>query len=380
MKNLLLSSTFTCLALSASAESLKAKVSIPVKDGKPIITDVTIEELNDKDITFIDTTSTKRKYALEDTLSVFIYRPEIYTDALEAYHDGDLKAAQKMFSKCKTDFQLFKNTENSYPLLASFYEMECARRLGDYKTLDNLQKLFIPKNLKIESHRSQVEVYTAWEAYNGKDWSRLLAMMPEWEKKNITATQRAQLEYCFGAALMETGEINRARVAFSSSLALNQFKEPELFILAAKRGIDSILADKRVDTIKSKVLGGEEITDPTRTYYKLLEAVSIARMWDEHVDSLPEKLDPKYEDLLKIKNPDEVGVEEEKDEENKGANAKESKEKSIKEKIKATKAKANEKAKTANAQRAKTANEKAKAANVRKSKAANEKKAQEKNK
>jgi len=172
----------------------------------------------------------------------------------------------------------------------SYYEMESVRREQNYAELGKLLNSFRPDSLVNENYLTQLQIYPYWEAYDMKAWKRILQMYGAWDKKKLPGYQKAQISYCYGMALMETGNKPDALLEFNKTIALSEYKELELVLKAGGRIMDIMLEDKALlDCLATHKTAKADMS--SRAYLRLLEAHSIAKFWDESTaaSSLPVK-------------------------------------------------------------------------------------------
>ncbi len=299
----LTSTLLMSLLLSSHAEPARAVITM-VGDGSK---EVYINAASDKGLAYLETPSSTSpvQIARSKVDSIFFYRPSTFHNGLEAYNDGKFSVAAAAFEECKKTYDKIKKLPQNYGTLAAFYELECARRERRFDDLDKLLNAFRPDALVNENQLAQLQIYPFWQAYAKKDWKRLNKMITQWGDKKLPGYQRAQVAFCYGMALKETGEVQAAKDQFNKVLVLSEYKEMELVIDAGEQLIELTLSDQKIqDCLASQ---GKSDADTTSfAYLKLLEAASIARFWDtcESGKAFPSK----YKKLLSIKRPAPVAA------------------------------------------------------------------------
>ena len=301
--------SLTCLILVSLVTSVFAEnaKSIVTKGGAS--KEVYIQLASNKGISFFEDTRTTKAttMALKDIDSIFFFRPKEFQEGLEFFNEGDFAKAKKSFISCKEKYAKMAPLSENYFSRAYFYEMECARRERKFDEVIKLEKGFRDDVIKNENHLNQIKLYAFWKAYHQKDWKRLVQMERTWDGAKLPGYQKAQIAYCYGVGLEETGDVKGALIQFNSVLALSEFKEMELVLEAGTRIMDIHLADESVeDCLKSQAT--DDPDRKSKAFATLLEAASIARLWDKSVGV--KKLPTKYSKLVSIK-PDRPKAEKE---------------------------------------------------------------------
>ena len=275
-----------------------AKVVINMKDGSSKSS--LLVRADKAKVFYIDNVNDTTESAIsrDNIESIFFYRPSSFHKGLESYKLGKFNEAKAAFQTCKKEYQGLKILLGNYSVLASFYEMECARRSGDLESLDKLLDSFRPEALINENFINQLSIYPFWNAVKSRSWDKMLLLAKQWDKKKLPAYQRAQVSYCHALALQAKGEEEESLLKFNEVLALSNLKEVDLVENACEKIIDTILAKPGTMDVKKK-LRTDKAKKNSTAYYQLLEAASVARLWN-NLTNQTRKLPSKYKDLLEI--------------------------------------------------------------------------------
>jgi len=303
-KSLLIPSLYLSLVVSSIAEPAKSVITTDAKGSQTVY----IQTASDKGLAYLANpkSTSPEQIARNKVTSIFFYRPSEFQNGLEAFNSGKFGVAKAAFQECKKKYAKLAKLPQNYSVRAAFYEMECVRREQNYAELGKLLDEFRPDNLVNENYLTQLQIYPFWEAYNKKAWKRILQMSTTWKEKKLPGYQKAQISFCYGMALKETGNTQDALLEFNKAIALSEFKEVELVLTAGEQVMEIHLADPLV----SKCLATHKTPEPdmkTREYLRLLEAHSIAKYWEKSSASRP--LPTKFKKLLDVKQPELEKVE-----------------------------------------------------------------------
>lgn len=294
---LLIPSILVSLVVPVFAEP--AKSVITTADGSKT---VFIDNASDKGISYLQNPNSTKPEAVsrKDVKSIFFYRPSEFQNGLEAFNSSKFGVAKAAFAECKKKYSKLNKLPQNYSVRAAYYEMESVRREQNYAELGKLLNSFRPDSLVNENYLTQLQIYPYWEAYDMKAWKRILQMYGAWDKKKLPGYQKAQISYCYGMALMETGNKPDALLEFNKTIALSEYKELELVLKAGGRIMDIMLEDKALlDCLATHKTAKADMS--SRAYLRLLEAHSIAKFWDE--STAASSLPVKYKKLLQVKKP-----------------------------------------------------------------------------
>ncbi|MDB4702676.1 hypothetical protein OAH03_06140, partial [Akkermansiaceae bacterium] len=103
-------------------------------------------------------TLVKREQSLLSCSVYFLQAPE-FTEALELYKSRNYRDAAPKFAACVEEYDTLIEVKGNPATMASFYEMECYRRLEDLEKLAELEAKFAPDNLLYKFQKKQYEIY-----------------------------------------------------------------------------------------------------------------------------------------------------------------------------------------------------------------------------
>ncbi|MDP4624328.1 MAG: hypothetical protein NWT08_04220 [Akkermansiaceae bacterium] len=203
MKNLLLALLVPVLAATANAQEFQAETYFTEPDGanfRGFITAATDTQIRYK-LTSVSTDFNDAK--ISDFTTIFVVRPEQYSEAMDLYEAGKYKEAQEKFKAYREFSKPIAPLKGNYHTLSAFHEMECMRHLGDLEGLAAALKDFAKAPLTNEYHLRQLDLYTMWDAVRDESWERVLSIASERDSEALPGYQRAQIGYCKGLALQK---------------------------------------------------------------------------------------------------------------------------------------------------------------------------------
>ena len=297
-KSILLSTFLTSIVLPLSAETLAR--AIVISGGRS--DEVLLTKASKTQLFYKNRARDTADRTIDRNLvsNVYFFRTESYQRAFEAYAKGEFKIAKELFKGCKEEFATFDSIPGDYSSLSAYYEMECARRLGDLEASMTLFKSFRPEKLINESQRSQLEIYSIWENVSAESWDKVLTLARLLEKKKLPGYQQAQISYCQGLAYQGKGEKDQAIAKYNEGIALSEFREPELIENASEKIIDILLQNEKVGELLKKAGKIKEENKFDQAYQDLKQASALALVWDSLTNQTRD-LPSKYKKLLKVK-------------------------------------------------------------------------------
>jgi hypothetical protein len=164
-------------------------------------------------------TLVKREQSLLSCTVYFLQAPE-FTEALELYKSRNYRDAAPKFAACAEEYDKLIEVKGNPTTMASFYEMECYRRLEDLEKLSELAAKFEPENLLYKFQKKQYEIYGVfWDAVRTKSWGRLDAICRDekWRGAKLPGNLRGQISYCHGLALEGGGQPIKALNAYNNA-------------------------------------------------------------------------------------------------------------------------------------------------------------------
>ncbi len=244
---------------------------------------------------------------ISDYSAIYIYDPAEYSAALDLYQARKYDEAKKQFAAIRERYKPIAPLPNSPAALASFYEMECMRKLGDLEGLSAALGRFIKDPLTRDSQLRQLELYVLWDAVRTKSWQRLDILAKEWSAKRLPGEQVAQVAYCHGLALEGLNKPEEALIAYSTAMTADTGASEEIARQSALRVLAIHKANPEVQNA-IKVWGTENENKNSKGYSDLLEAAAVASLFELTLGS-GTPLPSDYKTFLKYKPKTEVAPE-----------------------------------------------------------------------
>lgn len=284
-------------ALSAVDLPAKAIITNPAGASKQVF----LTSTDKKTITYLDTPQDKSpdQFERKDVKSIFFFRPSSFQKGFDAIQNGKFDLAVTHFAKCKDEYKKLNSLKGNYSVISAFYEMESTRRSGNLEGFGQLLDEFRPETLTNENHIQQLEIYPFWNALQAKSWKKIDQLAKQWTTKKLSGSHKAQISYCHGLAYDGLGQKEEALFKLNEVIVFSQLKERELVINAAQKIIDIILSEPSVEEAL-KTVGTRKENKTTREYRKLIEAASVAKLWDNLSAVQGRSLPSKYKKLLKV--------------------------------------------------------------------------------
>lgn len=212
-------------------------------------------------------------------VSILFFTPPEYATALEFFENRNYKEAQPAFAIAREKYQFTEDVPGNFSTLAGFYEIECARILGDYAELEKLFDKFKPGPLLMETHKTQTELYPLYDAIRSEDWPRLNILCEEWADRKVPGGLRAQIEYAHGLALGGLGRLEDGLIAFNKAMVADYAASDLLVKKAALASFE--IYDKHPEIQLARKLHGTPDENPNSAGALLLkEAAALVEMWN----------------------------------------------------------------------------------------------------
>ncbi|MEN8775165.1 MAG: hypothetical protein ABF379_06380 [Akkermansiaceae bacterium] len=244
-------------------------------------------------------TLVNREQSLRTCTVYFLQAPE-FTEALELYKSRNYKSAALKFAVCAEEYNKLTEVKGNPSAMASFYEMECYRRLEDLEKLSELAGKFEPENLLYKFQKVQYEMYGVfWDAVRTKSWSRLDAICRDekWRGRKLPGNLRGQIAYCHGLALEGAGQPVKALNAYNNAFVADFASSEEITRKSAVNCLRIILDHKDVKTAM-ELYSSEDYSDDSNGAALIKEATALLKLWDKVLGS-GEKVPAKYKVFLK---------------------------------------------------------------------------------
>jgi hypothetical protein len=216
---------------------------------------------------------------ISDFRSIYIYEPRDYSTAMDLYQGRKYKEAKEMFAAVKARYKPILPMENSPAALATFYEIECLRKLGDLEGLAAALQSFIKDPLTRETQLRQLELYVLWDSVRTKSWDRLETLAKERAETPLPADQRAQVAYCHGLALEGLNRPQEALLPYQTAITADAGASEEIARQAALRILAIHYADPEVKNA-IKAWGTDHENKNSKGYSDLKEAAAVAKLFE----------------------------------------------------------------------------------------------------
>lgn len=286
------------LACAASLAGQELATALLGKDGNA--DKVWIEAASDKTIRYRENPNSLNRIDVPiRSVSVMFFTPPEFADALEFFENRDYEKAQPAFTKARDKYKFVEDVPGNFSTLAGFYEIECARKLGNYEELEALMSKFKPAPLLLETQKTQIEVYPLYNAVRSEDWARLNILCEEWADRKVPGSIRAQLEYCHGLALEGLGRLEDALIAYNKAFVADYTASE---ILTKKAALACFRVYEKHPAVElARKLHGTPDENPNSTGALLLgEAAALVEMWNTALGR-GDKLPDEYKAFLKYK-------------------------------------------------------------------------------
>ncbi|MBK1832567.1 hypothetical protein [Roseibacillus ishigakijimensis] len=232
-------------------------------------------------------------------VAVTFFTPAEFTTAIDLYQNRQYEEAKAAFATAREKYAFVEDVPGNYSTLAGFYEIECARKLGQYEEMETLFAKFQPEPLRDATHKLQIRLYPLYNALRTDDWSRLQGLCEEYDEREVPGGLRAQIEYCRGMALDGQGQLEDALIAFNKAFVADYTASE---VLTRKAALACLaIYQKHPDVELARKLHGKPEEDPnSKGAGLLLEAAALAEMWNKALGR-GEALPPEYQEFLKYK-------------------------------------------------------------------------------
>ena len=281
---------FLGLGLSYSSLSLNAQVERTQISGYLMLTEGTIKYkpvvlvgTNPKGLLFYkdNPKATKIiKARIDKFPGVWLFEPKDVTAAKDLYESRKYKEALTAFKKLQVTYKDFKYLNDSYFETAEYYEMECYRKLKDYKALSERLETYRPDRLTRPGIVAQTKIYRLYDAIHKKDWSRLETLCDDYIKDpELRLSQRAQISFGYGLADQGQNRDNDALNAFATAMTADFNRSESIVRESALNSLAILAADEEVKLAMKLWKSKDENTNSVG-YRKLAEANALARLYD----------------------------------------------------------------------------------------------------
>ena len=256
----------------------------------------------DKTVRYKETenSTTYRDIRLSSAKVYFLEPPE-FTEAMELFKSRNYAEAKDKFAACAKIYKKVEEVKGNYSVLATFYQMECLRKLEDLAQLGPMIQDLNVDILPREEHKLQVKIYSVfWEAVRTKSWSRLVAIAsdPDWKNRKMSGGLRAQISYCHGLALEGIDKPVQALTAYNHAFVSDFSASEEI---SRKAALSCLRIIDNQDSVKlAKKLYSTEDHDPdSMGNFLIKEGIALIKLWDKVLGN-GATLPANYKGLLKF--------------------------------------------------------------------------------
>lgn len=224
--------------------------------------------------------SLNKKQVRTAGLTAFFPKPANFKAAETNFRTQKFLAARNQFKTIAENLKGFDDIPGNLSTLAGFYELECARELGDYEGLETLMNKFQPGPLLGEHRKTQIKLYPLYNAVRTKDWQRLSLLCKEWNDVELPPSLRIQVNYCEGLALKGQEKANQALFKLNDAIVADYGRSRNVVkkaILACLEIYEAMPQVKRA----LKVAGTENADPNSRGARLLTEARGLANLWNK---------------------------------------------------------------------------------------------------
>lgn len=232
-------------------------------------------------------------------VTVKFVTPSEYSVALDLFENRNYEEAQPAFKAAREKYAFTDKVPANFSTLSGYYELECARKLGNYEEMETLFDKFKPGPLALETHKTQLKINPIYNAIRTEDWPRLQILCEEWADKKVPGSIRAQLEYAYGLALEGKDKLEDALIAYNKAMVAD-YAASELLVRRAALACFGIY-NKHPEVQLARKLHGTPDENPNSTGALLLgESAALVEMWNTALGR-GEALPDDYKAFLKYK-------------------------------------------------------------------------------
>lgn len=237
--------------------------------------------------------------------SIFLYDPADYLEALDLYEGRKYAEAMNAFIKVKNRYmRMFPGLPNNPGVMASYYELECLRKLNDLEGLRVALQKFKKGNLTRKVPLQQIEIYLLWDAIRANLNQEALKIVEQYEGKRLPGHQRAQIAYCHGRALEGLSKPpHEILLAYQTAITADAGASQSLVRDAILRSLEILNNDQEVKDAK-RTFDESDGQELIRGFTKVMEAAGLCSMFQIQL-ATGEPLPQKYRHFLSY-TPDRI--------------------------------------------------------------------------
>ncbi|MCX6872904.1 MAG: hypothetical protein NTW21_03720 [Verrucomicrobia bacterium] len=301
MKKFLCVALLPCSALLTTAQDVAKPVSAEalMVMGEDETVPIWIVAATKTDVRYMESaiaTDTK-DMKISRAKSIYLMEPKEFTQAIDLFQARKYAEAKPKFAALKARYKFMESMRGNHSVLSAFYELECLRKLGDLEGLATGLRRFIKDPLARGYQLKQVDIYVFWDAVRTKSWQRIDALAKERRAEPLPNFLRAQVAYCHGLALEGLGKPGPALNAYNIALTADSGASEEITRLAALNIMRIHKANPAVQ-LAIKLWRTPDENKNTQGYFRLLEAASVARLYQLFLGS-GTALPAEFKDFLK---------------------------------------------------------------------------------
>jgi len=260
------------LAWPAIGGAMPAEALIQGKDGAGIRVWITAVDAEAIRYTTTPRSADKKEIAMAGVQSVHLFTPLEMTEALVLFHARNYDEAKVKFAAVKEGFKDLAGMPANPSSAAGFLELECLRKSGNLEGLAKAFESFDRRGLLQENQLRQLDLYAMWETLRVKDWPKTEEVAKAHLTERLPGYQRAQAEYCHGAALEGQGKDSAAIDAYQRAMTADAGASEGIARDAALRALRIYRKDAEVIAAMTAGAG------PGKR--KLLEAAGLAEIYE----------------------------------------------------------------------------------------------------
>ncbi len=278
----------TCSAATLSAQKDRTMLSsylmldVPDKQAKKALRCVLLGTNKEGFLFYKDNIRSAKIYKqkIKSYPGIWVFEPRDVRDAKNLFEDRNYKEALDAFKVIQKKYNDFKYLNDSYFEIAQYYEMECYRKLNDFKSLSKKLEVYRPDRLTRPGVVAQTKLYRMYDAVHKKDWGRLKTMCYDNVKDpSLTLSQRAQIAFCLGQAYEGLKEYNDALNAYATAMTSDFNRSESIVRESALRSLGIFATDEEVIVAMDLWKSADEDKN-SAGYRKLGEANSLSRLYE----------------------------------------------------------------------------------------------------
>lgn len=201
-----------------------------------------------------------------------------FATALDLYQGRKYQEAMAAFLRIRNRKPPTASPETA--AVSAFYEMECLRKTGDFKSLGKALAEFKSSSNLGGDRLRQLEINWLWIAVGAEDWDRVNDITRHLDSAPLPDDQRAQVAFCRGLALESGGQPAEALIAHNIAMTADAGTSEEIARQAALRVLMIHRADPEV---RAAIEGWANAVDENRKspgFFRLKEAAAVATLFE----------------------------------------------------------------------------------------------------